>query len=224
MKNKLSNYRNLIRAIIVIAMALLLALYICSKVIVFDRSETRVGNDLVWNDTTYVRCSGSHTEGKRIAQTEDGYDIIEIKEDPTHTFIVLRNFLDQQLMVDKSYEIPKSGIITSASWNYRKITDEEFCRAVSEIIEKAETDFEYVTEGIFMLTESQKMRELHVGYNDCPISTEYIGYMGTVRGRWYITTEISNDRNNPDGSPKEYKVSCYTIPDEYLRIISEYWQ
>ncbi len=224
LRNRISTDKVFMKVSLAVLLAILVLIYICNKVVVFDRSGERAGNDLLWNGTTYVSCSGSYTEHKRIAKTTDGFDIIEIEEDDTHTFVVLRSFLDQELMVDINYTIPQSGKLTSVSWNDTKITEEEFCSVVADIISRATTDFEYTTDGIFILTENQKMREVMVGYNNCPVSTEYIGYMGLVNGTWCITTEISKDQRNPDGSPKAYSVSCYTIPQEYIEIVEKYWK
>ena len=41
--------------------------------------------------------------------TTIGLRINEIAEDPTHTFIVLRSFMDQWLLVREDYIIPADG-------------------------------------------------------------------------------------------------------------------
>lgn len=46
-------------------------------------------------------------------------------------------------------------------------------------------------------------------------ATEYIGYMGTVDGTWYLTM---------DKPVSEFgKVSCCTIPEEYTDILNQYF-
>lgn len=200
---------------IVLAMVLLLILLFTNGVIVFDHSGVRRGEGVYWNDILYVPASGEYSEGKTIAKTNDGWQINEVEEDDTHTFIVMRSFLDQSLLVREDYDIPNSGEITTLSWNGRAITDEEFMMTVAEILSSAKTDYEYKTDGIFQLKDGQKMRLLCAGYNGCPIATEYIGYMGTVDGTWYLTV---------DQPVSEFgKVSCYTIPEEYTDILNEYF-
>lgn len=208
---------------ILVAAILIFVVLIAKSVIVFDHSGERRGEGVYWNNVLYLPCSGEYTEGKTIAKTNDGLRINQVEEDTTHTFIVLRSFLDQYLLVREDYGIPTTGKISTVFWNREFINDKIFFTALSEIIETATTDFEYETDGIFQLKDNQKMRSLYVGYDDCPIATSYIGYMGKVNGTWYITTVISDDRYNDDGSPKLHKVSCYTIPNKYIEILERYF-
>lgn len=181
--------------------------------IVFDHSGVRRGEGVYWNDVLYVPASGEYGEGKTIAKTNDGWQINEVKEDDSHTFIVLRSFLDQSLLVREDYEVPSSGEITTLYWNRKYIADEEFRRTVTEILAEAEADFEYVTDGIFQLKDNQHMRLLCAGYDGCPIATEYLGYMGTVDGTWYLTV---------GQSVSEGTIPCYAIPEKYTDILSRY--
>ena len=82
-----------------------------SGILVFDHSAQRgFENSVTWKGHTYVEYSYSgYHEGKTVAKTTDGFRINEIKEDPTHTFIVLRSFLDQWLLVREDYTIPTDG-------------------------------------------------------------------------------------------------------------------
>lgn len=207
---------------IFVAIVLFIALLINEGVIVFDHSGERMGGGVYWNNVRYIQCGGEYTEGKTIARTKDGFMINRVEEDTTHTFIVLRDFLDQFLLVREDYEIPTTGKTTKVSWNGKLITNDAFITALSEIIENSTTDFEYETEGIFRLTDNQKMRMLYVGYGDCPITTSSMGYMGKVNDTWYITTEIG-DSYSDDGYLKSCKVSCYTIPDKYIEILEKYF-
>jgi len=197
------------------AAALAVVLLIANGVIVFDHSGVRRGEGVYWNGVLYVPASGEYSEGKTIAKTTDGWQINEVEEDPSHTFIVLRSFLDQSLLVREDYDIPDSGGISTLFWNRQFIADEEFRQTVIGILSGAKPDFEYVTDGIFQLKDGQKMRPLYAGYDGCPIATEYIGYMGTLDGKWYLTT----DRTGHEfGS-----VSCCTIPEEHTDVLSRYF-
>ncbi|MBQ3009810.1 MAG: hypothetical protein IJA20_02430 [Methanocorpusculum sp.] len=206
-------------AVVILAVA---ALLIAQGVIVFDRSGQRRGEGVYWKDTMYVPSYGEYSEGRTIAKTEDGWQINEVEEDSSHTFIVLRSFLDQSLLVRDDYEIPNSGEITCVFWDGKKIEDEMFCDTIADILSRASGDFSFVTEAIYQSNDTQSMKVLYVGYEGCPIGTEYIGYLGTVEGSWCITTTISPDQHNSDGSPKPYTVWCYTIPVEYEDILDNY--
>ena len=207
--------------ILAITTAVLLLLFL-NGIIVFDHSGQRRGEGVYWKGSLYVPCSGEYSEGKTIAKTEDGWHINEVKEDPSHTFIVLRSFLDQSLLVKEDYQIPTEGSVTSVVWGKQKITDKEFLKTISELISQATSDYSYETEGIFQSTEGQQMRYLYVAFDNCPVATQNLGYMGTIGGVWYITTEISSDQYNEDGSPKAYTVWCYTIPNEYIPTLEKY--
>ena len=198
---------------IVVAMAMLFVFLFANGIIVFDHSGVRRGEGVYWNNALYVSASGEYSEGKTIAKTNDGWQINEVEEDDTHTFIVLRSFLDQSLLVREDYEIPRSGEITTLYWNGKSIADEKFKQAVTEILAGAEANFEYVTDGIFQLKDNQHMRLLCAGYDGCPIATEYLGYMGTVDGTWYLTV---------GQSVSEGTIPCYAIPEKYTDILSRY--
>ena len=107
---------------IVVAMAMLLAFLFANGIIVFDHSGVRRGEGVYWNNALYVPASGEYSEGKTIAKTNDGWQINEVEEDDTHTFIVMRSFLDQSLLVREDYEIPRSGEITTLFWNGKDIS------------------------------------------------------------------------------------------------------
>lgn len=209
-----------------VILALLIALFvalIANGIIVFDRSAQRRGESVLWQGAMYEPCSGEYTEGKTIAKTTDGWQINEVEEDDSHTFIVIRSFLDQYLLVREDYEIPTSGKITTVFWNGKEIQDKGFHGVISELLEQATPDFQYTTEGIFQLTDGQHMRSLDIGYGGCPIGTEHAGYLGTVNDTWYLTTKISDDQNNPDGSAKPHTVWCYTVPVEYIDTLEKYF-
>lgn len=89
----------------------------------------------VWKGAQYVLSSGEYTEGKTIAKTKDGSQINEIEEDETHSFLVMRSFLDQDLYVREDYKVPEDAELLTVSWSDRKIDDDEFCSVVDAIID-----------------------------------------------------------------------------------------
>jgi hypothetical protein len=191
---------------------------------IFNRSADVSSNHVNWNGKEYSITSGEYTEGRTITKGKSGvWTINMVKEDPSHTFIVARSFLDQYLMVSDDYTIPTSGKITTISWNGTYITDEAVLDAIANIEAEKVTTFTYETDGIYQLTDNQHMRRLYFAYENCPVATEFKGYMGKVNGAWVITTYISSDTSNADGSPKPYSVSCYKIPNKYGDILSEYF-
>ena len=198
---------------VLLIIVLLIGLAFLKGWIVTDHSAQRRGEGVFWNGVLYVGASGEYSEGKTIAKTDDGWKIVSVKEDKSHTFVVLRSFLDNYLLVREDYEIPTSGAVTAVSWNGKKIEDPAFCEAVAAIVEGKQSDFSYETSAISHLREDQHMRRLYLAYEDCPIGTEFAGWMGTVNGVWCITTRVIDDSDT---------VWCYEIPEEYVPILQTY--
>lgn len=211
--------KNKLQAVIVFCIVLIvvmLLLWLCD-IFKSDYSAEIKGESLLWNGKTYSPVGGEYTEGKTIAKSKDGWDINEVKEDPTHNFVVVRSFLDNYLYVSDDYSIPTNGKLTTVCWNDIYINDILFLEALSKIENEKTTSFTYETEGIFQLTENQHMRSLYFSYENCPVATNFKGYMGKVNGQWVITTYI------PQHSSQPYSVSCYVIPDEYESILEKYF-
>jgi len=194
-----------------------------SGVFVFDRSAIVSTEGMTWKGRNFSRVGGEYTEGRTIAKSKDGWKINEVKEDPSHTFVVARSFLDQHLYVSDDYTVPTSGKITKVCWNGEYIENEEFLQALRQIDSAKTTSFDYETEAIFILNDNQRMKSLYFAYENCPVATVNKGWLGKIKGEWVITTYISSDQNNEDGSPKPYMVGYYSIPDKYSQILDKYF-
>ena len=82
------------------------------------------------------------------------------------------------------------------------------------MINKVRPDFEYDLQGkgIYEHTDRQNMKELYIAFEGCTVPTVYLGYMGTIDGKLYLTTgKCYNDT-----------VYCYTIPEEYASVFESY--
>lgn len=193
-------------------------------ILVFDYSADIALERVIWKGREYSNVSGDYSEGRTIARSKKpGWEINMVEEDPSHTFIVARSFLDQTLLVADDYVVPTAGRLTAVSWNGNYIYDVEFLTAISQIDTEKTTSFSYQTDAIYMLTENQHMRRLYFAYENCPVTTNYKGYMGKVNDEWMITTYIPKDTRNSDGSPKKYTVECYKIPSQHWEILSKYF-
>ncbi len=223
MKRKLSKPTIICLCLFFVISLGILALLLNSGVFVFDHSAIVHMEGMSWKDQDYLRADGEYTEGRTIAKSKDGWKINEVKEDPSHTFVVARSFLDQYLYVADDYTIPTSGKITNVCWNGDYIDNKEFLEAISQIDIAKTTSFDYETEGIFILNDNQRMKSLYFAYENCPVATINKGWLGKINDSWVITTYISSDQNNEDGSPKPYKVGCYSIPDKYSQILEKYF-
>lgn len=215
MKNKTIKICLSCTAVAVIAVFVLM---LANGVIVFDYSAERgFENSVRWKDVTYVPVSGKYHEGRTVAKVRDsGLSLIEVQEDESRTFMAVRSFLDGWLVVREDYEIPQDGEITRVYWNLELIEDEEFFTALKELTEKAAADFVYDNSkgDIYQYKGDDVMRAIIVAYEGCPVPTNYIGYMGTIEGRWCITV----------GDHRKNEIACSYIPDEYIPLLEKYWK
>lgn len=194
-----------------------------SGAFIFDHSAVITSNSVTWKGKTYSSIGGEYTEDRTIGKGENDWRIVAIKEDPSHRFIVARSFLDQYLFVADDYTVPTSGKLAKAAWNGKYVADADFLDAVSKIQLEKSSSFSYETENISALTDSQHLRALYFAYEDCPVATNFQGYLGKVDGDWVITTQISENVAHDGGAPKSYTVSCYVIPKEYWDVLSKYF-
>ena len=185
---------------------------------VSDRSAERTGVGILWRGVDYIAVTGRCHEGRTVARTKDGWEIDEVKEDPSHTFVVLRDFLDRTLLVREDYEIPQSGEIGLVWWKEEIRRDAEFCRAVGEVLSLAERDFIWETDEVFIVNERQKMEEVYAAYGDCPVPTVYAGWLGQIDGVWRLTLGIPAEWPEADGKKQ---IPCFTIPPEYVSIFEK---
>ena len=217
--------RGLIIALVcLLCLVAILVLLWRSGIFLYDRSAEYAGNRLYWKGRVYVSVAACDlTEGRGLAKTRDGtWTVHAVKEDPTHTFVVLRSFLDQYLFVAEDYTIPIGGRVTTVSWNREYIADEAFLCAIAEICTERITSYVYMTENIYALNDIQRMKPLYIAYENCPLATQFCGLLGKINGQWVITTDISRDCRNEDGSPKAYDVGLYIIPEIYHELLETY--
>lgn len=193
------------------------AVMVAKGFIVFDHSAERgFENSIIWKDVRYEPVPGRYKEGKTIAKVKDsGLSINEVEGDDSHTFVVVRSFIDQWLVVREDYNIPKSGKITKAYWAHQLIEDEEFFSVVAKLMQHSKPDFMYdnSADDIYQYKGDDVMRQLVVAYEDCPVPTNYLGYIGTMGGKWCMTV----------GDYRKDKIDCYYIPDEYIPVFEKYW-
>lgn len=94
-------------------------------------------------------------------------------------------------------------------WKYR-YTDDSLKDAIkyllnNEIIEK----FNIKTDNIHYYTE-----DVYIGYENCPVGTEYIGMVGYVNDK-FVYIKPTERKYKDSGAPDEQIYCCYIIPSEY---------
>ena len=155
-------------------------------------------------------------EGKTIGMADD-WDIKEIPEDKEHNFLGVRSFLDNFYVVKDSYVIPTEGNINVVYIDDERYTDVEFKNAVEYILnDEIHEKFNILTDNIY-----HHAKEIYIGYEDCPVGTEFIGMIGYANNKLvYIkpTERIYKDKGTPD----EQIYCCYVIPSPYKETFEKY--
>ncbi len=183
-----------------------------------DRTaEIGFENQITYKGNIYIPANFAFTEeGKTIAKA-DGWDIMEIPEDKTHSFLAVRSFSDNYTVVRKDYVIPAEGEISSAyvSKQYR-ITDINFLNAMKAIIHVSDTEtFDIKTDNLH-----RYVKTVHLGYGDCQVGTEFVGYIGCINSQW-VFIGPDTERNDDDTSLEQI-YRCRIIPRKYEEAIKQY--
>ena len=206
------------KTICLIALACAAAVYLLSRgLIVFDHSAQRAGEGFRWKGELYIPASAAdYTEGKTIAKTTDNWQLNIVEEDESHTFMVMRSFLDQWLCVREDYEFPKEGNVTAVYIDGKKIDNAELAAAAQYMLENFAPEREYVVESIRHDTETQQMRDISYCFEGCPVGIDRSGdHIGRIDGEWVLARrdgEIGGLRKN----------QLCAVPEEYTEILTKY--
>lgn len=199
---------------------LIVVLLFANGVILLDHTAERQGDSFSWRGVRYVLCTADHHEGKAIAETIDGFRVLEVAEDKSHTFLVLRSFLDDQLYVREDYEIPDSGALNAVFWGGTKISDQDFCAAVAEILQNFRPAYQYETDGLHAHADGRQLEAVSYCYEDCPVGIDREDtYMGLLDGAW-VFAKAAPDQQREFGEPVLYEI-C-PIPAEQAAVIQAY--
>ena len=208
-----------IAVILTFSLALLYLLNSCG--VFLDRSAEYYGETLVWKGKTYVPCGAAYTESdKTVAKTKDGgFSIKEVEEDESHTFVVVRSFLDQYLYVDESYNIPNSGELTVVFWNGVDFKKAEYLSAFSDIYSSTAETFERK----IVFGDIKKMRPVYFGYNGCPLGTDFKGYLGKFENIWCYTVFVDSlNMYSENGAEQPVKVVFRPIDERYIPLLEKH--
>lgn len=175
--------------------------------------EVRVGYVRV-GDRYYESVNIDFSEEGKIIGKFDDYDIREIPEDPEHNFLVVRSFLDQYYVVDRDYMIPTEGELSCAYVGSRAC-DEELLAVLNAIFKEEYSDGFSVQ----IPREQEKFYSIGVGYEDCPVVTDFGYYIGTLEdGRWVL---VYQEDYEYDSEKNMLRVVCHEIKNEYAVKLQE---
>lgn len=206
------------KTICLIALVCTAAVYLLSRgIIVFDHSAQRAGEGFRWKGELYIPTSAAdYTEGKTIAKTTDNWQLNIVEEDESHTFMVMRSFLDQWLCVREDYEFPKDGNVTAVYIDGKKIDNAELAAAAQYMLENFAVEREYAVESIHHDTETQQMRDISYCFEGCPVGIDRNGdHIGRIDGEWVIARRVGES-----GDLRTYELCA--VPEEYFEILAKY--
>lgn len=206
------------KTICLIALVCAAAVYLLSRgIIVFDHSAQRAGEGFRWKGELYIPTSAAdYTEGKTIAKTTDNWRLNIVEEDESHTFMVMRSFLDQWLCVREDYEFPKEGNVTAVYIDGKKIDNAELAAAAQYMLENFAAEREYAVESIRHDTETQQMRDISYCFEGCPVGIDRSGdHIGRIDGEWVLAR-----RDGELGGLRKYQLCA--VPEEYTEILAKY--
>ncbi|MBQ9086057.1 MAG: hypothetical protein IJY47_02600 [Clostridia bacterium] len=175
-------------AVFVVTVILLCCLASCGLFVKeAERAEER---NFIIDGEKYIGTSIGYTEqGRRIAKA-DSFDIMEIPEDKDHNFLVVRSFLDDWTIVRESYVIPTEGGVSVAYLGRERVADGVKWNMVQSILNQdfqgeftiaAEVQNKHENE--FTTNVMNAVKSIKVGYEDCPVGTDWIGSFGNINGK-----------------------------------------
>ena len=210
--------------IVILFVPVLLALIILIKggtwfyqYVTLDRTaEINCDWGFIWKGVQYIPVTieaGKTT--KCIAKTTDGQKIKEYEDDPSHTFLELRSFLDNNSVVREDYIIPTEGTISCVYISDTRLTDSALYPKIKEILEcDFESSFFIKSKMIYSLG-----KRITIGYNDCPVGTQFKGVIGNINGKWVFI--YPEDIGHIKTTYPETKYECHIIPERFEDVFDD---
>lgn len=182
-----------------------------------DRSGRLTGDGLFFQGEYYEICVFQFTgEGKTIG-VADSWKINEIPEDPDHNFLGLRSFLDNFYVAKKTYKIPESGKINVVYIDHERYDGAEFGDAVKFLKNGGITgSFDFKTNNI-----EHYVKRVYVGYEDCPVGTEYLGMVGYIENK-FVFIKPTKTIYKENGAREDQTYTCYPVPKQYERVFEKF--
>ncbi len=172
------------------------------------------GTKLIIGGVTYIHKEFDYTDTDRTIAYVDGWTVSTIKEDPSRTFLRVRSFLDGYGYMREDYEIPTEGEITVLYLDDRhRYTSRRMCGIITELTENPpEETFTIRTDAVYRYAKS-----VNVGYEGCPIATDFVGYLGHINGKWVFIPPVEIQYDN---GYVEREFVCHVIPEKYHDTLS----
>lgn len=182
-----------------------------------DRSGELTMDGIYFKGEEYKTINFAFTKvGKTLGKADD-WSINEISEDIEHNFLEVRSFLDNFYVVKSSYNIPTDGNINVVYIDRERYNGKEFNDAINYLL------YEKITDKINIKTDNiyHYAKSVYVGYEDCPVGTEYIGMVGYVNDE-LVYIKPTEYKYTDTVAPDEQIYCCYIIPSQYKNVFEKY--
>ncbi len=168
--------------VILVVIILLVIIFLFSKVMKYysiDRNGKILLEGIMFKDEEYAEKTFAFTKEGKIIGMADEWEIREIPEDKNHNFLAVRHFLGNFYVVKKLYTIPTEGNVGVVYIDSKRYTDNEFIDAINYLLnEKIDEKFYIKTNNI-----AHYAKKIYVGYEDCPVGTDYVGMVGNINDK-----------------------------------------
>ena len=204
------------KLIIKLSIAVIIAIALCISLITVglinyfsvDRTaQPSAEKSFIIKGEKYVSIPIGFTEEGRTIAKADSFDIMELPEDKEHNFLAVRSFLDDWTIVRESYVIPTYGTVSVAYLRRERVTVGVKWDMVQSILHN---DFssEFLVKSDNIQDIASATSSIYVGYEDCPVGTELIGYFGNINGKLvFIKAEDIRDNDTV--------YTCYILKEKY---------
>lgn len=182
---------------------------------------------ITWKGKKYQLCDDNfyydvkYNLGKAVTRCSECGDVLyEVSGDINHNFLVDPCFNERDdLYVSEDYVIPTEGKLTAVYVNGRKITNEKLLDAVEKLYSSDDSNFFlYKVKENFHHDYNIVAKKVNLSYEDCPVGSDYKGYIGKVDGKWCYFHDYPKYR-----VAQKETIPCFEIDEELIPIIDEYF-
>mgnify|MGYP003302418626 CR=1 FL=1 len=157
---------------------------------------------------------------KKIAEI-DNWDIYEISEDPEHIFLKMKSFTGEEYIVREDYQIPTAGKVNCAYIDGERVDDENISEALTDILSQRDDagTLYYISDN---KQEKDKWKHVVVGYEDCPVGTDYSIYgISKVDSKWVVV--FRDEVGKLEGN--KFQVIYHEVDEKYNEVFecSKIW-
>ena len=168
-------------------------------------------------DQKYVYQAFMTTGKKKKIAEIDNWDVYEIDEDKSHTFLLLKSFTGEQYIVKENYQIPTAGKVNCVYVDGQRIEDKEILEAFNEILTTKYNDgtYYYISNN---KEEQKRWKHFVLGYEDCPVGTDNsIDGIAKIDSKWVIVFNSDLGQKDENG----YQAIYYEISPECGKIFEK---